>query len=195
MSGRKLRVGLVGCGFMGKAHSNAWRQVGRFFDIPFDIELVGLAARDAEKARAFADRWGYASLETDWRTLVERDDIDLVDICAPNHLHRDIAIAAAEAGKWVLTEKPLAMDGDQGAEMVAAVERAGVPNMVWYNFRRIPSVSLAHQLVQEGFCGRPFHYRAQFLQDWTMSEDVPQGGAALWRLEAAVAGSGVTGDL
>ena len=195
MSGRKLRVGLVGCGFMGKAHSNAWRQVGRFFDIPFDIELVGLAARDTEKARAFADRWGYASLETDWRKLVERDDIDLVDICAPNHLHRDIAIAAAEAGKWVLTEKPLAMDGDQGAEMVAAVQRAGVPNMVWYNFRRIPSVSLAHQLVQEGFCGRPFHYRAQFLQDWTMSEDVPQGGAALWRLEAAVAGSGVTGDL
>ncbi|MEZ5824868.1 MAG: Gfo/Idh/MocA family oxidoreductase [Geminicoccaceae bacterium] len=195
MSRRKLRVGLVGYGFMGKAHSNAWRQVGRFFDVPFEVELTALAARDAEKAQAFADRWSYGSVESDWRRLIERDDIDLIDICAPNHMHREIAIAAAEAGKWVLTEKPLAMNAAEGEAMVAAVEKAGVPNMVWYNYRRVPSVSLAHQLVEEGFCGRPFHYRAQFLQDWTMSEDVPQGGAALWRLDAAVAGSGVTGDL
>ncbi|MCB1969788.1 MAG: Gfo/Idh/MocA family oxidoreductase [Geminicoccaceae bacterium] len=195
MSKDKLRVGLVGYGFMGKAHSNAYRQVGRFFDLPYDIELKALAARNIEQAEAFAGRWGYGSVESDWRRLVERDDIDMIDICAPNHLHKDIAIAAAQAGKWVLTEKPLAMNVAEGEAMVAAVESAGVPNMVWYNYRRLPSVSLAHLLVEEGFCGRPFHYRAQFLQDWTMSEDVPQGGAALWRLDASVAGSGVTGDL
>ena len=113
----------------------------------------------------------------------------------PNNLHKEIAIAAAEAGKWVLCEKPLAMDPAEGEAMVAAVERAGVPNMVWYNYRRVPAITLARQLIDEGRIGQPYHYRALFLQDWTMAADLPQGGAALWRLDAAAAGSGVTGDL
>ena len=145
--------------------------------------------------QAFADTWGYAAVETDWRRLVERADIDAVDICVPNNLHKEIALAAAANGKAILCEKPLAMDVAEGEAMVAAVEQAGVPTMVWYNYRRVPSVSLARQLVDEGRIGRPYHYRAQFLQDWTIAEDVPQGGAALWRLDVKAAGSGVTGDL
>ena len=135
------------------------------------------------------------SVETDWQKLVSREDIDAVDICVPNNLHKEIAIAAAEAGKMILCEKPLAMDVAEGEAMVAAVKKAGVPTMVWYNYRRVPAVSLARQLVEEGRIGRPFHYRAQFLQDWTMAPEVPQGGTALWRLDASAAGSGVTGDL
>ena len=113
----------------------------------------------------------------------------------PNHLHKEIALAAAAAGKWICCEKPLAMDAAEGEAMVAAVERAGVPNMVWYNYRRVPAITLARQLIDEGRIGRPYHYRAQFLQDWTIAPDVPQGGPALWRLDVHAAGSGVTGDL
>ncbi len=191
-----LNVGMIGHGFMAKAHSNAWRKVGNFFPaLEHRPVLRAVAARDAAKVSAFADVWGYESVETDWRRLIARDDIEAVDICVPNHLHKEIAIAVAEAGKWVLCEKPLAMDAAEGEAMVAAVEAAGVPNMVWYNYRRVPAVTLARQLVDEGRIGQPYHYRALFLQDWTMSADLPQGGAALWRLDAAAAGSGVTGDL
>ena len=147
------------------------------------------------EAKAFADTWGYESVETDWRKLVERDDIDAVDICTPNNLHREIAIAAAEAGKMILCEKPLALNAAEGEEMVEAVEKAGVPNMVWYNYRRVPAVTLAKQLIDEGRLGRIFHYRANFLQDWTISADLPQGGDGLWRLDVKAAGTGVTGDL
>jgi len=191
-----LNVGMVGYGFMGKAHSNAYLKVNRFFpELARRPVLKCLCARNADKARAFADVWGYESVETDWRRLVERRDIDVVDIGSPNDTHRDIAVAAAASGKWVLCEKPLARDVAEAEEMVAAVERAGVPNMVWYNYRRVPAISLARQLVNEGRIGRPFHYRATYLQDWTISADVPQGGATLWRLDVDVAGSGVTGDL
>jgi predicted dehydrogenase len=191
-----LRVGVIGYGFMGKAHSNAYQKVARFFpELTHRPELAVLCGRDEDKARAFAETWGYADVETDWRRLVERDDVDAIDICTPNDSHRDIAVAAAAAGKWVLCEKPLAMDVAQAEEMTAAVEAAGVPNMVWFNYRRVPSVALARQLVEEGRVGRPFHYRATYLQDWTIAEDVPQGGETLWRLDADVAGSGVTGDL
>ncbi|MGF1476832.1 MAG: Gfo/Idh/MocA family protein [Geminicoccaceae bacterium] len=186
---------MIGYGFMGRAHANAYRQVPKFFDVPYEPVLQVACARNEQNARSFADNWGFAEVETDWRSLVAREDIDLVDICTPNHLHHDIAIAAAEASKAIACEKPLAMDTAQGQAMVDAVEKAGVSTMVWYNYRRIPSVTLAKTLVDEGRIGRPFHYRAQFLQDWTMSADVPQGGAALWRLDAASAGSGVTGDL
>jgi predicted dehydrogenase len=126
---------------------------------------------------------------------VARDDVDAVDICVPNNLHKEIAIAAAEAGKIVLCEKPLAMDSAEGEAMCQAVEKAGVANTVWYNYRRVPAVTLAQHLIRDGKLGRIFHYSANFLQDWTISEDVPQGGAALWRLDGAAAGSGVTGDL
>ena len=152
-------------------------------------------ARNAEKAQAFADQWGYESIETDWRKLIARDDIDAIDICTPNNSHKEIAIAAAEAGKMILCEKPLAMNLAEGEEMCRGGREGRRANMVWYNYRRVPAVTLAKQLIDEGRLGRIFHYRANFLQDWTISDDVPQGGAALWRLDAAAAGSGVTGDL
>jgi myo-inositol 2-dehydrogenase/D-chiro-inositol 1-dehydrogenase len=192
---KPLNIGMVGYSFMGRAHSNAFRQVGQFFDLPYRPVLKAACARNEGAVRAFADQWGYESVETDWRTLVARPDIDVIDIASPNDTHRDIAIAAAEAGKMVLCEKPLGRTAAESAAMVAAVERAGVRNMVWYNYRRVPAVTLAKQMVDEGRFGRIFHYRAKFLQDWTMSTELPQGGTGLWRLDASVAGSGVTGDL
>jgi len=192
---KKLNIGLVGYGFMGRTHSNAYKRVNDFFDLPYRPVLKAVCGRDQAAAQTFADNWGYESVETDWRKLIERKDIDAIDICTPNNTHAEIAIAAAEAGKIILCEKPLAMDLVQGQAMVDAVEKAGVVNTVWYNYRRVPAVSLARQLIEEGRLGRIFHYRAEFLQDWTISTDLPQGGAGLWRLDAAAAGSGVTGDL
>jgi len=195
MTPKPWNVGLIGCGFMGRAHSNAYRRVGNFFDLPLQPVLKAVCARTRADVSAFAETWGFQSVETDWRRLVERKDIDAVDICTPNDLHREIALAAAAAGKAVLCEKPLARTAAEGAEMVAAVERAKVPNIVWYNYRRVPAVTLAKQLIDAGKLGRIFHYRAVFLQDWTISAQLPQGGTGLWRLDKQVAGSGVTGDL
>jgi predicted dehydrogenase len=180
---------------MGKAHSNGYRNVGRFFQLEHEPVLKVHCDMDAKKGRAFADTWGYEEFETDWRKLVARKDIDLIDICAPNNLHKDIAIAAAENRKWVVCEKPIAMNSKEGAEMVKAVEKAGVPNFVSFNYRRIPAVTLAKQIIDEGRLGKIFHFRSVFLQDWTMSKDLPQGGPGLWRMDVRVAGSGVTGDL
>ena len=190
-----LRVGVVGCGFMGRTHSNAFRQVNQFFDVPVRPELAAVCARTREAAEVFAATWGYGSVEVDWRALVARPDIDLIDIASPNDTHAEIAVAAAQAGKMVLCEKPLGRGVAEAERMAEAVEAARVANMVWYNYRRVPAVTLAKQLIDEGRLGRVFHYRAKFLQDWTISRDLPQGGAALWRLDAEVAGSGVTGDL
>ncbi len=195
MAKKPLNIGMVGYGFMGRAHSNAWRKVANFFDSGFQPVLKAVAARDQDKAKAFADTWGYESVESDWRKLVARRDIDAIDICTPNDTHAEIAVAAAEAGKMVLSEKPLARTAKEAEPMVAAVEKAGVANCVWYNYRRIPAVTLIKQIVDEGRLGKIFHYRASFLQDWTISPDVPQGGTGTWRLDAAAAGSGVTGDL
>ena len=192
---KPLNIGMIGYGFMGRAHSNGYRRVSNFFNLQYTPVLKAACARDAAKAKAFADQWGYESIETDWRKLLERKDIDAVDICVPNNLHKEIAIAAAKAGKMILCEKPLAMDSAEGEEMCQAVEKAGVANIVWYNYRRIPAVTFAKQLIDSGKLGRIFHYRANFLQDWTINADVPQGGQGTWRLDAAAAGSGVTGDL
>lgn len=192
---KTLNVGLVGCGFMGRTHSNAWGKVNQFFDLKYRPVLKAICDVDAGRAQAFADQWGYQSVETEFRKLAARPDIDLIDIAAPNNVHAEIAIAAAEAGKMVSCEKPLSMNPEQGERMVRAVEKAGVPNMIWYNYRRVPAITLAKQLIDEGRLGRVFHYRAKFLQDWTISKDLPQGGQSLWRLDAKVAGSGVTGDL
>jgi myo-inositol 2-dehydrogenase/D-chiro-inositol 1-dehydrogenase len=192
---KPLNVGMIGYSFMGRAHSNAFRQVNQFFDLPYRPVLKAACARNADAVQQFAAQWGYETVETDWRKLVARNDIDVIDIAAPNDMHHDIAIAAAQAGKMVLCEKPLGRSAAESRQMVDAVERAGVRNMVWYNYRRVPAVTLAKQLVAEGRLGRIFHYRAKFLQDWTMSQDLPQGGTGLWRLDASVAGSGVTGDL
>jgi predicted dehydrogenase len=192
---KPLRVGLVGYGFMGRTHSNAFLQAGRFFDLPYRPMLQAVCARNPERLKAFAENWGYASVETDWRRLVERKDIDLIDIASPNDTHAQIAVAAAAAGKMVMCEKPLGRNAAESRAMTEAAESAGVPNMIWYNYRRVPAVVLLKHLIDEGGFGRVFHYRAKFLQDWTISQELPQGGEGLWRLDAAVAGSGVTGDL
>ncbi|MDB5106606.1 MAG: ydgJ 2 [Fibrobacteres bacterium] len=195
MAKKKLNVGMVGYGFMGRTHSNAFRKVSNFFENEHVPVLKAICGRNEANTRAFAEQWGYESIETDWRKLVERKDIDVVDICTPNDSHMEIAIAAAQAGKMIMCEKPLARDTAEGEKMVAAVEGAKVLNTVWYNYRRMPAVTMAKQLIDEGRLGRIFHYRANFLQDWTISADLPQGGTGLWRLDAAAAGSGVTGDL
>jgi predicted dehydrogenase len=192
---KPLNIGIVGYGFMGRAHSNAYRKVNQFFELGYRPVLKAACARNEAKLRAFAENWGWESVETDWRRLIERTDIDAIDICSPNNSHCEIALAAAPAGKMVLCEKPLAMNGAEARVMAEAIETAGVPNMVWFNYRRVPAIALARQVVEEGRIGRPFHYRAQYLQDWTISPDLPMGGQALWRLDAEVAGAGVSGDL
>jgi predicted dehydrogenase len=195
MPTKTLNVGMIGYGFMGRAHSNAYRKVGNFFDLDYQPVLKAACGRNKAKTEEFAYRWGYESVETDWKKLVARKDIDAVDICVPNDLHMEIAVAAAKAGKMVLTEKPIARNTVEGKKMVAAVEKAKVPNMVWYNYRRVPAVMMIKQIVDQGLLGKIFHYRANFLQDWTINPDVPQGGAGTWRLDVDAAGSGVTGDL
>ena len=192
---RKLNVAVIGYGFMGRTHSNAFSKAGNFFDLPFQPVLKTICARNQSRAQAFAGNWGFESAETDWRKVVASPDVDLVDIASPNDTHAEIAIAAAQAGKMVMCEKPLGRNAQEAEAMVKAVESAGVANCVWYNYRRVPAVTLAKQMIDEGRLGRIFHYRAKFLQDWTISADLPQGGEGLWRLDVKVAGSGVTGDL
>jgi predicted dehydrogenase len=193
---KALRIGLIGCGFMGRTHSNGYKRVGDFFPALTHRPILKAACSRSEgTVKSFAQQWGYESTETDWKALVARDDIDAIDICTPNDTHASIAIAAAKAGKMVLCEKPLSRNLEEGQQMVDAVKKAGVPNTVWYNYRRIPAVTLAKQLVDSGKLGKTFHYRANFLQDWTISEDLPQGGTGLWRMDAEAAGSGVLGDL
>ena len=191
-----LRIGMIGYGFMGRAHTNAYKRVSDFFpELKYKPVLQAACGRNKEGATAFADQWGYASVETDYNALLDRDDIDAVDICVPNDRHREIALAAAAKGKMILCEKPLAINVAEAEEMADAVEKAGVATTVWYNYRRVPAVTLAKNIVASGKLGKIFHYRANFLQDWCISDEVPQGGAATWRLEAVSAGSGVTGDL
>jgi len=194
---KTLNVGLLGCGFMGRTHSNAYSQVNHFFELEYKPVLKACYGReeDIEVLKKFQKMWGYESIETDWKKLIARDDIDLIDVVAPNFLHHDMVIAAAEAGKIIVCEKPMAMNLKEAEEMVAAVEKNGKPNMVMFNYRRVPAVSLFKQIVDEGRIGKPFHYRAVYNQDYTISQKVPQGGSALWRLDAKIAGSGVTGDL
>ena len=193
---KELRIGLIGTGLMGRIHTNGYKRANDFFpELGYRPVLKAACARNEEKVRAFAEQWGYESIETDWKAIIARDDIDAVDICTPNDMHAEIAIAAAEAGKMILCEKPLARTLAEAQQMVTAIEKAGVKNTVWYNYRRVPAVTLAKQIVDSGKLGRIFHYRANFLQDWTINADLPQGGTALWRLDSAAAGSGVTGDL
>jgi predicted dehydrogenase len=180
---------------MGRTHTNAYKKVYSFFKGPYKPVLKAICDSNEQKAKDFAEAWGFESVETDWQKLLDRKDIDIVDICTPNNTHKELAIAAAKAGKMIICEKPLAMNAAEGKEMVEAIEKAGVPNLVSYNYRRVPAVTLAKQLIDQGRLGKIFHYRAVFLQDWTISADLPQGGDALWRLDAKVAGSGVTGDL
>lgn len=191
-----LRIGLIGCGFMGRTHSNAYNRISNFFpDLTYEPVLKAVCARNPEKVKAFARQWGYESTETDWKKLIDRDDIDAVDICTPNDTHAEIAIAAAAKGKMILCEKPLSRTLDEGRKMVDAIAKSGVKNTIWYNYRRVPAVTLAKRIIDSGKLGKIFHYRANFLQDWTISPELPQGGEGLWRLDVDAAGSGVTGDL
>jgi predicted dehydrogenase len=188
---RQIRVGMVGYKFMGKAHSHAYHDVARFFDLTAEPAMVALCGRDEAAVRAAAARFGWQGHETDWRRLVARPDIDLVDIGTPNNMHAEIAIAAAEHGKHVLCEKPLAMDLDQARRMKAAVERAGVVHMICHNYRFAPAVQFAKKLIASGDLGEIYHFRAQYLQDWIMDPEFP----LVWRLQKEVAGSGTHGDL
>jgi predicted dehydrogenase len=192
---KELNVGIIGYGFMGRTHSHAYRNVRNLFDVPYEPVLKTICGLEEKEAKAFADRWGYQSHTTDWRKVMDDKKIDIVDICVPNNYHAELAVAAAQAGKMIICEKPLARTGAEAEPMVQAVEKAGVANMVSFNYRRVPAVTLAKKLIDEGRLGRIFHYRANFLQDWTISAKVPQGGMATWRLDVKAAGSGVTGDL
>src|ERR1035441_837563 len=162
MPERLLNIGMIGCGFMGRTHSNAFRAVPSFFDLPYRPVLKAICSRNQDKTKTFCDRWGYETFETDWRRLVERKDIDLIDIASPNDTHSEIAVAAAQAGKIVMCEKPLGRNPRESEAMVKAVEDARVANMVWYNYRRVPAVMLAKQLIDEGCLGKIFHYRTVF---------------------------------
>lgn len=191
---RELGVGQVGYAFMGAAHSQAWRTAPSFFDLPLAPRLRALCGRDAAAAGAVADRFGWESVETDWRSLVARDDIDLIDICTPGSTHVEIAVAALRAGKHVLCEKPLANTVEEAEQMAdAAAEAAarGVYAMVGFTYRRTPALSLARQLVADGRLGTIRHVRAQYLQDWLVDPDTPLS----WRLDKAQAGSGALGDI
>jgi predicted dehydrogenase len=189
-----LGVGMVGYAFMGAVHSQAWRTAGRFFDLPRAPTLTALAGRDAAGVQAAAQKMGWASTETDWRRLLDRDDVGLVDICTPGDTHAEIAIASLEAGKHVLCEKPLANTVEEAEAMVvaaAAAEARGVQSMVGFNYRRVPAISLARRLVQEGRLGTIRHVRAQYLQDWIVDPTFP----LVWRLQKERAGSGALGDI
>jgi predicted dehydrogenase len=187
-----LSVAMIGHNFMGKAHSNAWRQAPRFFDLPAAIRLhtiCGRSSASVEKARA---RLGWENASTDWRAVVANPEIDIIDICTPNDSHAEIAIAAAQHGKAILCEKPLALNPLQAREMVAAVKKARVVNMVCHNYRRIPAIALTKQMIADGAIGdRIYHYRARYAQDWIADPDFP----LVWRLQSKIAGSGAHGDI
>ena len=189
-----LSVGMVGYAFMGAAHSQAWRNAPRFFDLPLRPHMTAVAGRDEAKVAEAAGRLGWESTETSWQALVARDDIDLIDICTPGDTHAEIAIAALEAGKHVLCEKPLANTVEDAEAMVAAAEKArasGVRSMVGFTYRRVPAIGLARRLVAEGRIGQVHHVRAQYLQDWIVDPQAPMS----WRLDKSKAGSGALGDI
>ncbi|MFJ4268341.1 Gfo/Idh/MocA family protein [Paenarthrobacter nicotinovorans] len=191
---KPLRVGMVGYAFMGAAHSHAWRTAPRFFDLPLAPELTAVAGRDPDGVKAAAAKYGWASTETDWRRLIERDDIDLIDICTPGNTHAEIAIAALEAGKHVLCEKPLANSVEEAAKMTAVAKSAaerGVLSMCGFSYRRTPALALAKRMVEEGRLGGIRHVRAQYLQDWLSDADAP----LTWRLDKSKSGSGSLGDI
>jgi len=189
-----IGIGMIGYAFMGRAHSQAWHTVSRAFDVPLRPRLAAICGRDKAAARAAAERLGWAAAETDWRALIARDDVQLIDISAPGDMHAPIAIAALAAGKHVLCEKPLANTLAEAEAMKAAADAArpsGARAMVGFNYRRVPALALARRLVEQGRLGTLRHFRAVYLQDWLTSPDAPM----TWRLQAERAGSGALGDL
>ncbi len=188
---KEVRVGLIGYNFMGKAHSNAYLKVAKFFDLPATPVMTAVCGRTPDKVKAFAQKWGWQSVETDALKTIRRKDIDLVDITTPNNSHYALAMAAINAGKAVACEKPLAMNTAQALDLARAAKKAGVPNMVWFNYRRAPAIGLARRIIDEGRLGRIFHIRAVYLQDWIVDPGFPM----VWRLDKKIAGSGAHGDL
>lgn len=189
---RTLQVGLIGHGFMGKAHSNAWRQAPRFFDLPADVRMRTLCGRSARALKKSAAQFGWEKCETDWRAVVGDPAIDIIDITTPNDSHCEIALAAAAGGKAILCEKPLALDVAEAKRMTDAVRKARVVNMVCHNYRRVPALALAREMIADGALGeRLFHFRARYAQDWIADPDFP----LVWRLRAGTAGSGSLGDI
>lgn len=188
---KQLRVGMIGYKFMGKAHSNAYRSLPMFFPEALKPEMVAICGRNVSAVQAAADQLGWSESVTDWKELVNREDIDLIDINAPSDAHKEIAIAAAKAGKHIFCEKPLALTLADAREMLQAAEEAGVTHMVGFNYRFSPAVRLAKKLVESGRLGQIYHFRAWFLQDWIMDPQFP----LVWRLQKEVAGSGSHGDL
>ncbi|XVV14256.1 Gfo/Idh/MocA family protein [Actinoplanes sp. CA-131856] len=188
----QLRVGMVGYAFMGAAHSQAWRTVNHAFDLPLSARMTAVAGRSSDAVAAAAAKLGWAEHTTDWRSLIDRDDIDLIDICTPGDTHREIALAALAAGKHVLCEKPLANTVAEAQEMAAAAAQArGVFAMCGFNYRRVPAVALMRELVTAGRIGKLHHVRATYLQDWIVDPEFP----LVWRLQKDVAGSGALGDI
>ncbi len=191
MAGKKtLNIALIGQGFMGRAHSNAWGQVGKFFKPPVAPVMHATSGRNRKKARKFADNWGWRNVSTDWKKLVASKDVDLVDIVTPNHMHAPVSGAAIAAGKHVSCEKPIAGTLRDAREMAQAAKKARVKTFVWFNYRRCPAVALAHRLVKKGKIGQIRRVSASYLQDWA-DESVP----LMWRFERKLAGSGAHGDL
>lgn len=191
MAKRRLNVGLIGYQFMGKAHSNAYRQVGRFFDLPVEVGMKTLCGRNGAAVAKAAETFGWEGIATDWRQVIADPSIDIVDVATPGDSHAEIAIAAAEAGKIVFCEKPIGNTLEEAERMLAAVEKAGVPNAVFHNYRKAPAVALAKRMIEEGRIGRVFHFRATYLQDWIVDPEFP----LVWRLQKDRAGSGSHGDL
>jgi predicted dehydrogenase len=191
MAKKEVGIGLIGYAFMGKTHSNAYRQVDKFFDPDVKPVLRAICGRNEENVRRAADHFGFASYETDFRKLIERPDIDIIDVSSPGNEHLPMAIAASQAGKTVFCEKPLGNSLDEAKQMMNAAESAKVVNMVCFNYRRTPAIALAKRMIDEGALGRIYHFRARYLQDWIADPEFP----LVWRLKKEIAGSGTLGDI
>jgi len=188
---RKLNIAMIGYGFMGRAHSNAWRQVRSFFDVPFEPVLKIICGRNETEVKKVAERFGWENYSTSWEEVVTRSDVDVVDICSPGHTHAPIAVAAAQAKKIIFCEKPLANSLSEAEQMLNAARTNNCVHMICHNYRRAPAVSLARKLIEAGEIGKIYHYRATYLQEWLRNPEFP----TRWRLDKTKAGSGALGDL
>ena len=189
--GKELNVALIGQKFMGKAHSQAWTSAPRFFDLPIQPKLKVACGQDEAALKEFADRWGWEEISTDWKAVVNRDDIDIVDISTPPYLHFEMALEAAKAGKHIFCEKPFTLTSEQAKELCDAVKNNGKVHYVNHNYRRCPAVMLAKQLIDEGKIGTIYHWRGAYLQSWIMDPNFP----LTWHLKKETAGAGPHGDL
>ncbi|MCL2703168.1 MAG: Gfo/Idh/MocA family oxidoreductase [Defluviitaleaceae bacterium] len=188
---KKVNVAVIGTKFMGKAHSNGWLAAPKFFDLPYEPVLKMVCARDTDAAGEFAENWGYEQVEGDWRKAIESKDIDIIDICAPTYLHKEMALAAADAGKHIYCEKPCALNCAEAVEMAEAADKAGVMHYLNHNYRRVPAVALAKKIIGDGKIGEIYHWRGAYLQDWIMDPQFP----LTWQLQRGIAGAGPHYDL